>query len=113
VTLIAPTTSLTPPGGPANGVPSGLIFYQDPSIVDSQSVKANSSITAGTNDTLTGAIYAPAKNVTFTGNSTSGCTIVIADTMTFTGNSTMSATKGACAAAGVGAPVVLTLALTE
>jgi hypothetical protein len=111
VTLVAPTTSLTPPGG--GTVPSGLIFYQDPSIVDAQSNKGNSTITASSNDTLTGAIYAPAKNVTFTGNSTSGCTVVIADTMTFIGNSTMSATISACTAAGVSAPTVLSLGLTE
>jgi hypothetical protein len=113
VTLIAPTTSLTPPGGPANGVPSGLIFYQDPSVVASQSVKGNSTITANSNDTLTGAIYAPAKNVTFTGNSTSNCTVVIADTVTFIGTSSMTATQSACATAGVGAPTVLTLGLAE
>lgn len=111
VTLIAPTTSLTPPGGGI--VPSGLIFYQDPSVVDAQSNKGNSTITATAGDTLTGAIYAPAKNVTFTGNSTSNCTIVIADTMTFIGNSTMSATQSACQTDGVGTPTVLNLALTE
>jgi Putative Tad-like Flp pilus-assembly len=111
VTLVAPTTSLTPPGG--GTVPSGLLFYQDPSIVDAASVKANSTITANSNDTLTGAIYTPAKNVTFTGNSTSNCTVVIADTMTFIGTSSMTATQSACATAGVSAPTVLTLGLTE
>jgi hypothetical protein len=113
VTLTAPTASVTPPGGPASGVPSGLIFYQDPSVVDSQSNKGNSTITASSNDTLTGAIYAPAKNVTFTGNSTSNCTVVIADTMTFIGTSSMTATQSACSTAGVGAPTVLTLGLAE
>jgi hypothetical protein len=38
---------------------------------------------------------------------------VIADTMTFIGNSTMSATISACTAAGVSAPTVLSLGLTE
>jgi hypothetical protein len=113
VTLTAPTTTVTPPGGPTNGVQSGLLFYQDPSVVDSQSNNGNSTITANSNDTLTGAIYAPAKNVTFTGNSTSNCTVVIADTITFIGNSSMTATQSACATAGVGAPTVPSLALTE
>jgi hypothetical protein len=113
VTLVAPTSSLTPPGG--GTVPSGLIFYQDRSVVVSQANKANSTITATASNTFTGVIYAPAKNVTFTGNSTSsGCTVVIADTMTFTGtSSSISATQSACQAAGVSAPTVLSLGLAE
>jgi hypothetical protein len=111
--LTAPTTTVTPPGGPTNGVPSGLLFYQDPSVVDSQRNNGDSTITANSNDTLTGAIYAPAKNVTFTGNSTSNCTVVIADTITFISNSSMTATQSACASAGVRAPTVPSLALAE
>jgi hypothetical protein len=111
VSLIAPTSNQTPPAG--GSVKSGLIFYQDPTIVDSQSNKGNSTITAGANVTLTGAIYTPAKNVTYTGNSSSSCTIVIADTMTFIGTSSMSASQTVCQAAGVSPPTVLSLGLLE
>ncbi len=47
VTLIAPTANLTPPGG--GSVKSGVVFYQDPTIVNSQNNKGNSTITAGAN----------------------------------------------------------------
>lgn len=105
------TINLTAPSSsPDSGIPSGLLFYQDPAYVDTKK-PPNSTITAGSTSTLTGAIVTPNTNVTYTGNSTSACTTVIADTITFIGNSTMS-TSG-CSADGVKTPQIYGVAMVE
>ena len=105
------TINLTAPSSsPATGIPSGLLFYQDPAYVDTKK-PPNSTITASSTSTLTGAIVTPDTNVTYTGNSTSTCTTIVADTITFIGNSTMS-TAG-CAADGVKTPQIYGVAMVE
>jgi Flp pilus assembly protein TadG len=121
VNLSAPTAAY--PSGCTVGtstpcMPSGLLFYQDPSYADTSShgggLTADSSITANSSNTiLTGAMYTPVTNVTFSGNANSTCFIVISLTMTYTGNSTMSGNETACKAVGVTAPELMKIALTQ
>jgi hypothetical protein len=111
VNLSAPTTA------PATGIPSGILFYQDPAHADTHAngngKQADSSITANGTTTLAGALYTPATNVSFQGNSSSSCFIMIALTLTFSGDSTLSGNSSACSAAGVSGPTVVNIALTE
>ncbi len=111
VTLKAPTSS------PATGIPSGLIFAQDPAHADTKingnGKEADSTITAGGTSLLQGTMYTPKTNVTFTGNSNSSCFIIIANTVTFTGTSTISGSLDACKAVGVTTPTVLNVVMSE
>jgi hypothetical protein len=111
VNLSAPTIA------PATGIPSGILFYQDPAHADTHAngngKQADSSITANGTTTLAGALYTPATNVSFQGNSSSSCFIMIALTLTFSGDSTLSGNSSACSAAGVSGPTVVNIALTE
>lgn len=72
---------------PTSGSLSGILFF------GSRTSTASQTITGNTTSTLQGAIYMPASDVTFIGNSTTsnGCTQVVGLTVTFTGNSTVSA----------------------
>lgn len=111
VTLKAPTTS------PQTGIPSGLLFAQDPNHADTtknaQGNEADSTITAGGTSLLQGTMYTPKTNVTFTGNSNSTCFIIIANTVTYTGTSTVSGSLSACQAVGVTTPTVLNVVMSE
>jgi hypothetical protein len=119
VTLSAPTSriSSTCTLGTSPCIPSGILFYQDPSSADTSKhgsgLTADSTVTAGTGTSMQGAFYTPATNVTFTGNAGSTCFIVISLTMTYTGNSTMSGNQASCQAVGVTGPTVMNIALTE
>lgn len=108
--LSAPTSS------PQTGIPSGLLFAQDPTHADttvSNGKEADSTITAGGTDSLQGTLYTPKTNVTFTGNSNSTCFIIIANTVTYTGTSTVSGSLSACQAVGVTTPTVLNVVMSE
>ena len=112
VNLSAPTTS------PVSGIPSGLLFYQDPLHADTSKsgggLTGDSLVTANAGSYLQGTMYTPVTNVKFTGNSnTSPCFLVISLTMTYIGNSTMNGTQAACSAVGVTGPTTLNIALTE
>jgi hypothetical protein len=71
---------------PATGPYSGILFFGGRSDFDDHSIQGNAS------STLTGAIYMPASEVKFSGNSDggSGCTQIIADTIILTGNSDLA-----------------------
>jgi hypothetical protein len=120
VNLSAPT-ALIPSGctlGSTPCIPSGLLFYQDPSDADTSKsgggLTGDSLVTADAGTFLQGTMYTPKTNVKFTGNSnTSPCFLVISLTMTYIGDSTMNGTQASCAAVGVTAPTVLNIALTE
>jgi Flp pilus assembly protein TadG len=119
VTLSAPTARV-PSGctlGSASCIPSGLLFYQDPSAADTSKsgsgLTGDSTLTANAGTALTGSMYVPSTNVTFSGNAGSTCFLVIALTVTFTGNSTMAGNQTACQAVGVTGPTVTNIALTE
>lgn len=120
VTLSTPTAAY--PSGCTVGssnpcMPSGLLFYQDPTYADTSThgngLTADSTLTANGTTALTGTLYTPKTNITFTGNANSTCFIVIALTVTYTGNSTMAGSQSACSAVGVSAPTVLNVALTQ
>ena len=119
VNLSAPTTriSSTCTLGTSPCIPSGILFYQDPTDADTSKqgsgLTADSTITAGTGTLMQGAMYTPVTNVTFTGNAGSTCFIVISLTMTYTGNSTMSGNEASCQAVGVTGPTVMNISLTE
>lgn len=68
---------------PDTGPYAGILFFGSRSNPVAHDISGNSS------STLTGAVYMPASQVTFTGNSTSanGCTQVIANTIVLTGSS--------------------------
>jgi Putative Flp pilus-assembly TadE/G-like len=111
VELSAPTTS------PQTGIPSGLLFAQDPNHADTKAngngKEADSTITATGSTSLTGTLYTPATNVTFLGNANSTCFIVIALTIEMNGASQMSGNAAACSAAGVTPPQLFTVVLGE
>jgi hypothetical protein len=110
VVLSAPTTTA---GMPA-GLPSGLLFAQDPDHAYFHSGgQADSTITANGMTSLVGYLYTPATTATFVGNSNSSCFLIIAGTVGFVGNSMISGDKVACAATGVTGPSVLTTVLAE
>jgi Flp pilus assembly protein TadG len=119
VTLSAPTARI--PSGCTLGstpcIPSGILFYQDPADADTSKagsgLTGDSTITANGTTSLLGAMYAPATNVTFTGNANSTCFIVISLTMSYQGDSTMSGNQAACQAVGVTGPTVMNISLTE
>jgi hypothetical protein len=119
VTLSAPTAKnpSTCTLGSAPCIPSGLLFYQDPSSADTSThgggLTSDSSITANGTTSLQGAMYIPATNVKFSGNANSTCFIVISLTMTYTGTSTMSGNQANCQAVGVTGPTVMNISLTE
>jgi hypothetical protein len=120
VTLAAPTAAY--PSGCTVGssnpcMPSGLLFYQAPSTADTSKsgsgLTGDSTLTANAGTALTGSMYVPKTNVTFTGNAGSTCFLVIALTVTFTGNSTMAGNETTCQALGVTGPTVTNIALKE
>ena len=71
---------------PKSGPYSGILFFGGRSDTDAHIIQGNAT------SSLTGAVYMPASEVTFTGNSTtsSGCTQVIANTIVMTGNSDLA-----------------------
>lgn len=71
---------------PDSGPFSGILFFGGRSDPEDHIIQGNST------SVLTGAVYMPASEVTFTGNSTSGggCTQVIANTVVMTGNSDLA-----------------------
>jgi hypothetical protein len=113
VTLSAPTKT----AGLPTGIPAGLLFVQDPVNADvtknAQGNEADSRITAGGTSVLTGTMYTPKTNVTFTGNSNSTCFIIIANTVLYTGASVVSGSLAACQALNITAPAQLNIALSE
>jgi hypothetical protein len=74
VTLSAPTAQV--PSGCTLGstpcIPSGLLFYQDPSTADTSKsgsgLTGDTTLTANAGTALTGSMYTPDTNVTFTGD---------------------------------------------
>jgi hypothetical protein len=119
VNLSAPTAKnpSTCTLGSAPCIPSGLLFYQDPSSADTSTqgggLTSDSSITANGTTSLQGAMYIPVTNVKFSGNANSTCFIVISLTMTYTGNSTMAGNQANCQAVGVTGPTVMNVSLAE
>jgi hypothetical protein len=117
VKLSAPTTS-SPSGCttatpyPTPCIPPGVLFYQDPAHADTGNSSAT-DITANSNSFLTGAIYAPAQTIKFSGNANSTCTVVIGLTLQFSGTTTMTASQAGCSAAAITPPQLLTIALSE
>ena len=71
---------------PEAGPYSGILFFGGRDDPEPHDISGNSL------STLTGAVYMPASEVTFIGNSdgSNGCTQVIADTINLTGNSTLA-----------------------
>jgi Flp pilus assembly protein TadG len=79
---------------PTSGPYSGLLFF------GARSATGTSHVLAGNSSSdYTGAIYAPASNISFAGSSKAigGCTQIIGSTVTLTGASTLRST---CASAG-------------
>jgi Putative Flp pilus-assembly TadE/G-like len=117
VKISAPTSS-SPSGCttttpyPTPCIPSGVLFYQDPAHADTANSSAT-DITSNSNSFLTGAIYAPAQSIKFNGNANSTCTVVIGQTLQFSGTTNMTASQAGCSAAGVTAPELLKIALSE
>jgi hypothetical protein len=76
---------------PTSGPFSGILFFGSRT-----SAGATQQLGGGSASQLQGAIYMPASDVTFTGNSasTNGCTQVIGRTVTFTGSSSLGSNCG-------------------
>jgi len=106
------TVKLSAPTSSSPGIPSGVLFYQDPAHADTGNSSAT-DITANSNSFLTGAIYAPAQAIKFNGNANSTCTVLIGLTIQFSGTTTMTASQAGCSAAGVAPPQLLHVALSE
>jgi hypothetical protein len=107
----APTVTLSAPT--SGGAPyQGLLFYQVAADNHNASF-AGCSPGPPSSCTLTGAIYLPTADLTYSGNSSSTCTVFIASQITFSGSSTLNASQ--CGADGVTTPSNLTgaVALAE
>lgn len=91
VTLSAPTQNA------ALGIP-GIVLWED-----ANAPTANASVSGGASQVITGAIYLPSQQVSFTGGSSVGssCVQLIGLTLTFAGNSYF---KHSCADSGVKDP---------
>jgi hypothetical protein len=112
ITLSAPTSS------PQSGIPSGILFAQDPSHANTQNAgngfRADSSIQTPTNAAFTGSMYTPATNLTLQAQVNSTCFIVLALTVGFQGGASLAADQNDCQAAGVQPPPeVLTAGFAE
>lgn len=86
------TTSLS---APTSGTYSGIVFFGDRT-----ATKGSNNFTGGSSSTITGAIYFPTENVTFSGGSSSGsnCTEIVADTVSISGKAYFS---NSCAGDGM------------
>lgn len=81
---------------PSSGATAGLALFQDRNAPSTGS----NSISGGATQNITGAIYFPSQNVSFSGGSSSGsaqCTQLIGYTLTFSGGATFN---NNCASAG-------------
>jgi hypothetical protein len=80
---------------PTSGTDSGIVFFGDRTATN-----GNNDFSGGSNTSITGAIYFPTENVTFSGGSSSNsnCTQVIADTVAISGSANLS---GSCSGAGM------------
>jgi hypothetical protein len=95
-----PTVTLS---APTSGTWQGILFWQDKASTPlCPGGSTCSTITGTATTTLTGALYLPQDNFSFSGNSGSTCTVLIANTVSFQGTPAMSA--AGCAAAGVTPP---------
>ena len=80
---------------PTSGAWSGMLLYADPS----SAAKSKSSSVTGGSLTMTGALYFPTQNLTYTGGAgASSCTQVLGYTLTLTGSSNVGSS---CAGTGV------------
>lgn len=92
---------------PTSGIYSGILVFGS-----RNQTGVTHQLLGTTNYSLNGAIYAPASDINFQGNSSSstGCTQIIADTITFTGNSSMGS---GCSASGTEDIVIESVKLVE
>lgn len=77
---------------PTSGATAGIAFFQDRNAPKASGSNAN-KFTGGSSQNITGAIYFPNQNVTFSGGASSGgavCTQVIGLTLNFNGTSNLS-----------------------
>lgn len=93
---------------PTTGPYKGILFFGSRTPAAGGGSSTIHKINGAISSTLTGAVYLPASNLEFSGNSTTsgGCTQIIASTVTLTGNSTLQAN---CASAGtteIGSPTI-------
>jgi len=89
-------TGATPPS--SNCPFAGVLFYQDPNVPASNTIKFNGNASA----TTVGAMYFPGQDVTYSGNGldNSHCSELIADGIAFTGNTTSTFDVSGCATSG-------------
>jgi hypothetical protein len=80
---------------PTSGVYSGIMFFGARTVTN-----GNNAFSGGTNSNITGAIYFPTQNVTFSGGSSSGsnCTQLVASTVTVSGTAYF---RNTCTSAGM------------
>jgi hypothetical protein len=92
------TVSLT---APTSGPTAGLAFFQD----RNAPAAGSNRLTGGSTQNITGVIYFPNQNLTFSGGTTTAgapCTQVLALTLTFSGNSSFNnASTNNCAGTGM------------
>jgi hypothetical protein len=97
-----------PTSNPATGIPSGILFAQNPAKADTKpnnnGKEADSAIQSGTNISFTGTMYTPATSVTLQANVNSSCFIIIALTVNINGGAQLAADPTHCVAAGVQPP---------
>jgi Flp pilus assembly protein TadG len=110
VTIYIQSGSISVAGGasinlsaPTSGTYEGVAIFQDRS--DTSSMGLN----GGASQTISGAVYAPAANLTFTGGSTtlSTNTMLVAYTLSFVGNTSINAAPATEYTGGAGGPVLI------
>jgi len=83
---------------PSSGSTAGIAIY-----IDRNAPSGSNNISGGSSATITGAIYMPSQNLTYSGgsNSGTGCTQLVALTFTFSGPSTVDKNCGSVPVAGL------------
>jgi Flp pilus assembly protein TadG len=98
-----------------SGAFKGILFYMDKNTpATNGNGNAPVVITANGTTTLTGGLYFPSVNVTYSGNAvatTNGCTEVVGKSLTFSGNTTLDVSH--CSVSGTSVPFVQTAVLVQ
>jgi Flp pilus assembly protein TadG len=83
---------------PSTGSTAGIALY-----LDRRAPKKNNNFSGGSSQTITGAIYMPSQQISYTGptNAASSCTQLIGDTITFSGSAGFGRNCGSVPVAGL------------
>ncbi len=96
---------------PTSGTYAGILFFGD----RAGNTSNNNNISGSSSSVLTGAIYYPTQQVSYTGGSSSpsNCTQIIGDTITFSGSTYLGASCSGTGVSSIAPPGSLTASLVQ